>query len=349
MTAPLDGGSPEAATLSDPVGRRRCRRRSCPSRIFAAGFPIRVRSCTHLSGERTARTHLPGRRRGRVHAAGRQPRRLAVGGIGRAERARAVARARLRRRERPGRRAVADDALPVAGVPAVPGTAPAPAGALAEGTAPADAPPPAEPGRRRTPLLRRSPGCRRPSLPRRSPGRRRRPPPRPTLARARAPPAIDPEPEHRPPDRPPRRPRRHRAARPRATEVHDHGRRTAWPPSCASPSPRSASPTCSAPPGPTRSTAPGLTLAAYRTIGIVAAARLHHPGLLRTRPSTAGENPSGPATSCCSVAATRCIDLGHVGLAVSATEWVVAPHAGARVRVGPIPTGSIQVVRRLVG
>jgi len=41
------------------------------------------------------------------------------------------------------------------------------------------------------------------------------------------------------------------------------------------------------------------------------------------------------------------IDLGHVGLAISATEWVVASRPGVPVRVEPLPAG-IQRVRRLL-
>lgn len=41
-------------------------------------------------------------------------------------------------------------------------------------------------------------------------------------------------------------------------------------------------------------------------------------------------------------------DLGHVGIALSASEWVVAPAPGQRVRQERIPLGSIQAVRRIV-
>ena len=41
------------------------------------------------------------------------------------------------------------------------------------------------------------------------------------------------------------------------------------------------------------------------------------------------------------------IDLGHVGLAVSNTEWVVASRPGVPVRVEPLPRG-IQRVRRIL-
>ena len=42
-------------------------------------------------------------------------------------------------------------------------------------------------------------------------------------------------------------------------------------------------------------------------------------------------------------------DLGHVGMAISATEWIQAPHTGDVVKVGALPYDRIQVVRRLAG
>lgn len=42
-------------------------------------------------------------------------------------------------------------------------------------------------------------------------------------------------------------------------------------------------------------------------------------------------------------------DLGHVGIAISATEWVQAPRTGDVVKTGAIPMDRVQVVRRLVG
>ena len=41
-------------------------------------------------------------------------------------------------------------------------------------------------------------------------------------------------------------------------------------------------------------------------------------------------------------------DLGHVGIAVSSTEWVRAPRTGDVVKAGPLPLDGIQLVRRLV-
>ena len=41
-------------------------------------------------------------------------------------------------------------------------------------------------------------------------------------------------------------------------------------------------------------------------------------------------------------------DYGHVGIAVSATHWIVAPKSGDVVSLRPIPFDRIQAVRRLV-
>ena len=40
--------------------------------------------------------------------------------------------------------------------------------------------------------------------------------------------------------------------------------------------------------------------------------------------------------------------IGHVGIAISATEWVQAPRSGDVVRTSTIPTQRIVAVRRLL-
>ena len=40
-------------------------------------------------------------------------------------------------------------------------------------------------------------------------------------------------------------------------------------------------------------------------------------------------------------------DLGHVGIAVSADEFIVAPHSGANVQVQTIPWSRVQRIRRV--
>jgi cell wall-associated NlpC family hydrolase len=98
--------------------------------------------------------------------------------------------------------------------------------------------------------------------------------------------------------------------------------------------------------GPSAFDCSGLTSAAYATIGVdlprysVTQAGLGRAVDWRHEPIepgdlvfTRGDNPV--------------IDLGHVGLAVSATEWVVASRPGVPVRVEPLPRG-IQRVRRIL-
>ena len=41
-------------------------------------------------------------------------------------------------------------------------------------------------------------------------------------------------------------------------------------------------------------------------------------------------------------------DLGHVGITVSVTRWIVAPKSGDVISLRPIPFDHIQAVRRLV-
>jgi cell wall-associated NlpC family hydrolase len=40
--------------------------------------------------------------------------------------------------------------------------------------------------------------------------------------------------------------------------------------------------------------------------------------------------------------------LGHVGLVLDATHWIVAPYTGTVVQIDPIPFGGIQAARRII-
>jgi cell wall-associated NlpC family hydrolase len=91
----------------------------------------------------------------------------------------------------------------------------------------------------------------------------------------------------------------------------------------------------------------GLTMMAYRAAGIdlphysVSQAQRGEAVEWRRQPIRAGDlvfmRGDNPV-----------IDLGHVGLAISATEWVVASRPGTPVRVASIPRAAIQRVRRLL-
>jgi peptidoglycan DL-endopeptidase CwlO len=98
--------------------------------------------------------------------------------------------------------------------------------------------------------------------------------------------------------------------------------------------------------GPNQYDCSGLTRAAYLTVGIdlphYAAWQATHGRKIDWRSDeiragdlvfTAGGRPRH--------------DLGHVGIAISATEWVNAPAPGRAVEREPIPFARIQAVRRL--
>ena len=99
--------------------------------------------------------------------------------------------------------------------------------------------------------------------------------------------------------------------------------------------------------GPNAFDCSGLTMAAYRRIGV----QLPHRSDRQVR--------FGRAVSA-SRRAVRAGDLiflrggvpvhnyGHVGIALDANRWVVAPHSGQDVQVGEIPYQRVQAVRRLV-
>jgi cell wall-associated NlpC family hydrolase len=99
--------------------------------------------------------------------------------------------------------------------------------------------------------------------------------------------------------------------------------------------------------GPDAYDCSGLTMMAYRAAGIdlphysVSQAQRGYPVDWRHEPIRVGDLVFTRGD-------TPVIDLGHVGLAISATEWVVASRPGTAVRVAPIPGGAIQRVRRLL-
>ena len=99
--------------------------------------------------------------------------------------------------------------------------------------------------------------------------------------------------------------------------------------------------------GPDAFDCSGLVRAAYLTIGV----DLPHYSVTQASRGRAVEWPTEPIRPGDLVfmrGDTPVIDLGHVGLAVSATEWIVASRPGQPVHIGPIPMAAIQRVRRIV-
>jgi cell wall-associated NlpC family hydrolase len=99
--------------------------------------------------------------------------------------------------------------------------------------------------------------------------------------------------------------------------------------------------------GPNAFDCSGLTRAAYRAIGV------DLPGYSVTQASMGRavdwrNEEIRPGDLVFVRGDTPVIDLGHVGLAISSTEWIVAPRTGQVVQIAPIPVRRIQRVRRMV-
>ena len=98
--------------------------------------------------------------------------------------------------------------------------------------------------------------------------------------------------------------------------------------------------------GPVAFDCSGLTSAAYATVGIDLP-RYSVTQAGRGRAVDWRHEPIEPGDLVFTRGDNPVIDLGHVGLAISATEWVVASRPGVPVRVEALPRG-IQRVRRIV-
>lgn len=100
--------------------------------------------------------------------------------------------------------------------------------------------------------------------------------------------------------------------------------------------------------GPDSYDCSGLTLAAYRQIGV----RLPHQSLAQSRIGTSIDwttEPIQPGDLVFTESRRAPGIIGHVGIAISSTRWIHAPRANDVVREGPIPPASmIVVVRRYV-
>jgi NlpC/P60 family len=91
----------------------------------------------------------------------------------------------------------------------------------------------------------------------------------------------------------------------------------------------------------------GLTLRAYQTIGI----NLPHKSSLQSRYGRSINWRTEPIKAGDLIFHRGSIpihDNGHVGIAISATQWIVAPKSGDVVSLRAIPFERIQTVRRLV-
>ena len=100
--------------------------------------------------------------------------------------------------------------------------------------------------------------------------------------------------------------------------------------------------------GPDTYDCSGLTLAAYRLIGV----RLPHQSVAQSRIGTSIDwttEPIQPGDLVFTESRRAPGVIGHVGIAISSTRWIHAPRANDVVREGPIPPASmIVVVRRYV-
>jgi cell wall-associated NlpC family hydrolase len=99
--------------------------------------------------------------------------------------------------------------------------------------------------------------------------------------------------------------------------------------------------------GPATYDCSGLTRAAYAQIGM----DLVHHSASQAGYGTAVDFINQPIKAGDLVFMTHsgATEIGHVGIAVSATQWIHAPKAGDVVRLGPIPAkGLITTVRRLI-
>ncbi len=90
----------------------------------------------------------------------------------------------------------------------------------------------------------------------------------------------------------------------------------------------------------------GLTLRAYQTIGI----NLPHSSASQAQYGRAVDWRSEPIRAGDLIFHRGSVpvhDDGHVGIAINATQWIVAPSTGQVVSIRPIPIDRVQTIRRL--
>ena len=100
--------------------------------------------------------------------------------------------------------------------------------------------------------------------------------------------------------------------------------------------------------GPATYDCSGLTRAAYRQVGV----SLPHQSLEQSKLGTAVDwksEPIRPGDLVFTFSTNNQTQISHVGIAISATQWIEAPNSGNSVRVSNLPsTSRIQAVRRFL-
>lgn len=99
--------------------------------------------------------------------------------------------------------------------------------------------------------------------------------------------------------------------------------------------------------GPDTFDCSGLSLAAYKQVGIA----LPHYSVAQSTMGTAVDwkaESIHPGDLVFTTSSHSPGLIGHLGIAISATQWVQAPRTGDVIRTGPIPVNSIVAVRRFV-
>jgi len=100
--------------------------------------------------------------------------------------------------------------------------------------------------------------------------------------------------------------------------------------------------------GPATYDCSGLTKASYATVGV----KLPHQSLLQSKLGVAIDWKTTPIQAgdlIFTFSSANPTQISHVGIAISATQWVEAPNSGTVVRVSRIPSDArIQAVRRFL-
>jgi cell wall-associated NlpC family hydrolase len=92
----------------------------------------------------------------------------------------------------------------------------------------------------------------------------------------------------------------------------------------------------------------GLTLASYAVVGV----KLPHQSLQQSKLGTAIDWKTTPIQAgdlIFTFSSANPTQISHVGIAISATQWIEAPNSGTVVRISRIPSATrIQAVRRFL-